>query len=109
MLKALPTCLEHTECVSCLSADIQAFNVSIESSPKVTFTLIRDREKTSDQKERKEKQNKTQNNDDEKSLSMEEYIFGFIFMCFLVHLVSRIESMFDGNGSQATRLDPSWL
>lgn len=28
MLKALPTCLEHTECVSCLSAELQAFNVS---------------------------------------------------------------------------------
>lgn len=27
-LKALPTCLEHTDCVSCLDAKLEAFNVS---------------------------------------------------------------------------------
>lgn len=36
-LKALPTCLEHTECVSCLSAELQAFNVSFRH---MNFELI---------------------------------------------------------------------
>lgn len=84
-LTALPTCLEHTNCGECLSAELEAFNVSISFSPIVQAQI---------------------------NSRMEWFyeMFTFFDVVFVaVYLVPNNESVLDWYRSQATRVDTERL